>query len=104
MILIFAIHLLQYVRALANRRNDERRDLNEGDRLDQHGAMPKELSFQSDSAWSQRPPAPQSVCWQKRSIQTMAPVAAIDRIDLSDSRTVRGRDAPGNHKTSSTAE
>ena len=87
--LVFAVHLLEDVRALTHRRDDQRGHLDERDRPDQRGSRdtrsmpsrPRELALAARAS-----PPPSSSAGRRSSIQTMAPVAVIDRVDLSESR------------------
>ncbi len=86
-LLIFAVHLFENSRALPHRRDHQRRHLDERDRPDQGVPVVHEHAIERPNLLDlQRPAGPQFVRWQKKSSQTMAPVAAIDRVDLSESR------------------
>ena len=66
---------------------DQRRHLDQRDRPDQVEPCNRStLSRPPIRCGCNGQPAAQFVRWQKKSIQTIAPVAAIDRVDLSESR------------------
>ena len=67
---------------------DQRRHLDERDRPDQREAVKQQHTFEParSDVRLQRPARPPVCPLAKSSSQTMAPVAAIDRVDLSESR------------------